>query len=275
MRKLISAGLTRMRGDGTFQKGLLCMAALGVYMPLVCYINAVRGGYEQTLDSCLFPYAVFIVIVAAVFCSLFLGAEYGDGAIRNKLVVGHGRSSVYLSNLFVNAVACIAMQAAYLVFALALGLPLLGMEAGVAQLIALMGCALMMSLAFVAIFTLIGMLCQNKAVVAVVCVLGAFVLLFVGAYLSSRLDEPEIFDGYVFTDSTGTMISEQEPNPNYLSGAKREAYLFLLDFLPGGQSMQIAGRTAERPARLMLYALIVITLTTAAGVCIFQKKDIK
>ena len=160
-------------------------------------------------------------------------------------------------------------------FALALGLPLLGMEAGVAQLIALMGCALMMSLAFVAIFTLIGMLCQNKAVVAVVCVLGAFVLLFVGAYLSSRLDEPEIFDGYVFTDSTGTMISEQEPNPNYLSGAKREAYLFLLDFLPGGQSMQIAGRTAERPARLMLYALIVITLTTAAGVCVFQKKDIK
>ena len=52
-------------------------------------------------------------LVAAVFISLFVGSEYSDGTIRNKLVVGHSRMRIYLANLIVCSIACVLISLAY------------------------------------------------------------------------------------------------------------------------------------------------------------------
>lgn len=56
-----------------------------------------QSGYPTALDDRFFAYSFFIGILSAIFCSLFTGTEYSDGTIRNKIVVGHSRISIYLS----------------------------------------------------------------------------------------------------------------------------------------------------------------------------------
>ena len=53
-------------------------------------------------------------LVAAILTSMFIGSEYSDGTIRNKLVVGHSRMRIYLANLIVCSVACVLIFLAYI-----------------------------------------------------------------------------------------------------------------------------------------------------------------
>lgn len=275
MNKLLSAGFFRMRRDGMFLIGVIVMAALGALMPVARYIDNIRTGGELALESSFFTYAVVAVAVSSVFCSLFLGAEYGGGAIRNKLVAGRSRAAVYGANLIVCCVAGLIMQAAYIFMALAIGLPLLGAGMSAAGFIVLIVCIMLTSAAFTALFTLIAMLVSSRAVSAVVCVLSMVLMLFLGVYIAGMLNEPETYPSYSYTDSTGTQFDKEEPNPYYLRGAKRELFEQLYDILPGGQTVQLAGASAEHPIRLMLYSLALTALITAVGMCCFQRKDIK
>lgn len=72
---------------------------------------------------------------------------------------------------------------------------------------------------------------QHKAYTAALCILLAFALLFAGVYITSALNEPEYYQGFSYTENDVTASEEMERNPNYLSGAKRQVYEFMYDFL--------------------------------------------
>lgn len=137
----------------------------------------------------------------------------------------------------------------------------------------LFGTTLALSAAWSCIFTLIAMVCRNKAVVAVACILCFILLIYLGAATNSRLQEPPMIDSYVTSiDGIGEMAGE--PNPNYISGTKREIYQFLYDINPGGQSLQFAESSMVHTWQLPVYSLIIVLLTTGIGVMIFKKKNI-
>lgn len=124
-------------------------------------------------------YTLWTGIVLSVFCSLFIGTEYSDGTIRNKIIVGHTRTAVYLSNLVVCMTAGVFICLSCVAASLLVGIPLLGyFQSDIRILLLLLLCSFVMSFAYAGIFTLIAMLNQNKAIVAVFCILGAFILLF-------------------------------------------------------------------------------------------------
>ncbi|NLA77761.1 MAG: ABC transporter permease subunit [Clostridiales bacterium] len=276
MNKLLNAGFARLKKDKPFWIGIIFMAFIGAFTPIMRYFDAKSSGFDLPLDTCIFAYALLMVIVSSVFCSLYLGTEYNDGIIRNKLVVGHSRFAVYFSNLIVCSVSTILFQLVYLVVALPIGLPLLGLDMKVGFLLFMFFCILMMSLAYVAIFTIIGMLCQNKAVVAVICVLGTFIMLFVGIFINTKLSEPEFHEAYEYVNDAGEIeYVESEKNPYYLGGTKRKIYSFAYDFIPGCQTVQLSSMPQDSVDVLPAYAAVVILLTTAAGVAVFKKKDIK
>ena len=169
------------------------------------------------------------------------------------------------------------MYAVYLAVYIGLGIPEAGWFDGEPKrLVLLLVCTLVLSAAFASIFTLVVMLNQNKAAVAVISVLLAFGILFAGTFILSRLSEPEYYDGYIYITDDGTREqAPREKNPRYLEGAKREVYEFFYDFLPGGQQMQLAEGSAENPGRLMGYSAVIIVVTTAAGIFLFRRKDLK
>ncbi|MBP3657907.1 MAG: hypothetical protein J6J02_01165 [Oscillospiraceae bacterium] len=128
---------------------------------------------------------------------------------------------------------------------------------------------------FTALFTLIAMLCQNKAHTTAGCILLTFALLFAGVYISSTLEEPEYLAAYSYTENGVTVEEPEQKNPYYISGVKRQVYECLLDLTPGGQVIQIGEMGAKKPVMLAVYDGLILLLVTGFGLVLFRREDLK
>lgn len=185
---------------------------------------------------------IYIGILLAVFVSLFLSAEYSDAAIRSKLVIGHSRAGIYFSSLITAAAAALLCCAAYLLPVLIGGAPYL--HATASDLVILLG-LLALCAAYCAIFTGVSMNLDRKSAAPVACLLGTFVLLFMAQAISRRAGP---------------------------------VYWLFADVLPFGQApryMDVTRLTARQILSMPLYSCAVATLSTAAGLLLFRRKDIK
>ena len=104
MIKLLNAGFTRLRKNKLFWLLTLFSIVLALFMIYFRY-NDMKT-YEDTVavEQLMFNYSTIIGIVMSIFTSLFLGVEYSDGAIRNKISIGHKRVNIYLSNFIVTTI---------------------------------------------------------------------------------------------------------------------------------------------------------------------------
>ena len=275
MTKLLSANFLRLKKNKVFWGGLILMAAWGIFMPVKLHMDAVEMNYADRVEDGFFACAMFIGIFTAVFCSLFIGTEYNDGTMRNKIIVGGKRSAIYLANAVVSSGVGLAMCAAYLLPYLCVGVPLIGAFGVPGEMVLLtVLTVLLLAVALSSVFTCVAMICQNKAATAVICILLAFGSLMSGMILNQMLEAPPTHMRYSL-DENGEMSSYEEPNPKYLVGMKREIVQTLYDINPGGQAFQCAGMTAVNPLRLPLYSLGIIVLATGAGCTLFRKRDLK
>ena len=275
MRKLLRANFARLWRDKIFWLALAVMAATGQSVFWAQY-PALREGYSVRLEGPFMIYVPVAAIVLSALCALFIGVDYSDGAIRNKLIAGHGRASVYLSNLAVCFAAAAMLCAAFMLAYLVPGVPVYGFfSCGLKPVLlcVLLGAGALA--AFTALYTLIAMLCPKRAYSAVACMLLALALLMCGVTVKSRLEEPEYYDGYSVTVNGVTQSEEAEKNPNYISGKTRAAYEFALDLLPGGQAVQLAVCEAAHPERMALCDAFVLLAATGAGLIVFKKKNLK
>lgn len=283
MSKLLSANFMRVKKNKPFWGCIIFMLFLGISLPIAQYmqveeLNQTRQEvYETVLDQQFFTFVMFIGLVASVFCGLFLGTEYSDGTIRNKVVVGHTRNGIYLANLITCMIASLVMCLTFIISYLAVGYPLLGgFHLEIKQILLLTLASFMVAVVFSSIYTLIAMNNQNKAAIAVACVLFAFISMFGGQLIESRLNEPEMWEAYSYTTDTGQVVEQPaERNPRYLEGAARDFYEFLHDLLPGDQQQQIGTMTSEKPWILIGYSTGLTVLTTGAGMLLFRKKNLR
>ncbi len=291
--KLLRANLLRLRQSKLFLGTLAFMAGYALWN----IWDRTRLG-STTIDGILFDYCLAAGIVSALFSGLFLGTEYAEGTIRNKLVVGHTRFSVYLANLLTNMAVATAQALAYLAVTLGLGSLLLGpptLPWSRRILLFFLGTLVTLA-AFCAIYTAVGMLCARKAVAAVVCLVGAFALFGVMSGVDDQLNVSK----YTIVGEQGEAFLVENPDHGYVSEALRPVYQFLDDALPFGQALQYTRnrqgvdpavrellsakdfevyashvRPELDPLPLLLYALAVTAGTTAAGIVLFHRKDLK
>ena len=275
MRKLISADLCWLRRDKVFWIGTLAMLAYTATVMLVSCQEALKDSSEfrYTLDNFYFCYAIPIGLPIAVHVGLFLGTEYSDGTIRNKLVVGHTRRDIYLSHLFTNIVSGLTMLLASMLGGL-VGIPFLGTWKMGKMFFVFLLISVMFTISYVAIFTLIGMLCSNKAVSAVLTILLFLGLMYLAMYLYFRLSDPEMINGLIITQE-GMQMGDPSPNPRYLTGTKREIYQFIIDCLPSGQGGQMQEFNMPHPVRMIISSVVIAIATTLGGIVAFEKKDLK
>ena len=276
MRKLLRANVSRLLRDRAFWLLSALMAFFGVSMAVVNAVHARQDGEIWTMDYTLFIYVILAPILASVFTALFIGNEHASGAMRNKLIAGHRRGCIYLADLLVSCCAGICLCLAFALPQAGLGLLLKGeWKAAPAELALYIGLSFALMLAFTALFTLIAMLCQNKAHTTAGCILLTFALLFAGVYISSTLEEPEYLAAYSYTENGVTVEEPEQKNPYYISGVKRQVYEFLLDLTPGGQVIQISEMGAKKPVMLAVYDGLILLLVTGFGLVLFRRENLK
>ncbi len=275
MRNLLHACFFRWRKSRCLWVGAAAMACFCICMCLSFYRMGVNYDMAIPREGPLFTGAMLVNIVIAVFCSMFVGTEYSDGTIRNKMIAGHKRSAIYLANFAGCAAAGILFFAASVLSAFVTGSLLL--DRGELPPSALLLCAadeIFMCVASAAVGTFIGMLIPNKAHASVAGILLALAFLLTGSYLSSRLGESEMYEAYDLT-AEGELVSEMMPNPMYLSGTSRAVCEWMVDLLPGGQAYQIGNMEVARPYRILWCAAAETVALNAAGIWFFRRKDLK
>lgn len=275
MNKLLSANFLRLRKNKCFWGGIIYMIVISIIYPFMRYIQMKQTGYITYLEGGFTICALFVPIVLAIFCSLFVGREYSDGTIRNKIMIGHKRIDIYLSNLIVNAVVMFLFCLVFFIIYLCVGIPLLGFfHTDIQYVMMVVLATYMLCLCFTCIYTMIAIICSSKAIISIICIMSVFFFILIGIYTSARLQEPEFYPAYsVNMDGVGE--DKEEVNPNYLKGTKREIYEFLNDFLPGGQVVQCVSMQVKQPTLLMFYSGIICIVTSGIGLFIFNQKDLK
>lgn len=269
---LLRADFSRLWRSASFWVSVLVMAAAAVFELAVSYPHREQPGI---LDNRYMLFVLMSGVVLAAFCSLFVGAEYSDGTIRNKIAVGHSRANLYLANLVTCAAAGVLVCLGYILPMAAAGVPLMGgFELPLPSILRFTLCAFLMTASLCAVFTMAALLNQNKAVVAIICIFLAYFLLFLGIYLNSRLTEQAIIPAQEYIENGQILVREAMPNPSYVQGIKRTIFEILYD-LPGCQAVQLVATAEACPVRLPLVSLGTIAVSTGIGLALFRRMDLK
>ena len=277
MRKLITANFFRFRKD----RFSWCVVGIIVILSLVNVFNSARSyeamadaGYILSLEDYYFNQAPLIGAFLALLISMFLGTEFSEGTIRNKLCIGHKRNEIFLSNFISCALATIALTSVWLLIS-ALLFGLIGpLEMSISEFVGCILVAMGFAVSFAALYTVIGSLSSNKAM-TIIYTFAVFIIFAIAASgLYDRLCEPEMNEGMMLV---GTQLVEMEPTPNplYLSGDIRTVCEVALELLPTGQALLLSDVAVEYPVRAISLSSVFTIVTLLVGSMLFRRKDIK
>ncbi len=270
MTNLLRANFYRLRRSRALW---LCMGAAFALTALFLLRSSVAEG-SATLDAQLMQVFPFLPVFHAAFVSLYLGVEYQDGTLRNKLIAGHTRGRVYAAYLVAAVAGCFAIALAWLLAA-AVGIAKLGWFAAPAGALGLAAAViLLLTAAEAAILTLVALLLPNRAASAVSSILLMFGLIALGSVIYNALSEPELASAAVRTVNSFE-IGEPLSNPSYVSGALRSVYQFAVDALPTGQASLLANQELARPVLSLCASAALTLLISAAGIALFRRKNLK
>lgn len=132
-----------------------------------------------------------------------------------------------------------------------------------------------MILCYGAIFTFFGMQDNNKFRSLIISFLFALIIIIAGLYVYSALQHPEFTTRMVMQEDGSFLRQEGVPNNKYIRGSVRTLYTFIEACIPSTQGLNIARSEGVFNPLAIICQLCVTIATTAAGVALFKKKDIK
>ena len=251
MSRLFSANMMRLKKSRIFWLEELFMVGYTFFIYESARSTIATKGTIQIWNAYFFNLLLVSGIVMALFVSGFLNVEHSDGAIRNKLMVGHKRRDIYLVNFATCLLAGLIMCATYYLFSLIFGCLLIGRESLQIQGV---GAGILYNIlilvVYTAIFLFVEMVDRNKARTMAFNLMAAGIILVIGMI------------------SYGELINSSGP------AAVRWRIAELL--FPSVLSLDVAAGIEQAP-----YLSIVIGLVTESvfligfGIWEFEGKDIQ
>ena len=271
MGNLIRAHMARLWKTPVFWLALLAMVPYGLGLSGSAIGDYQSGAWPAGLwGQPLFGFGLLAGIILAAVFGLFFGAEYADGTIRNKLTAGHGRASIYLAALLSALLAAFVLYGVYMLAWLP-RLPWMGKNIPAPPkgpaLVCLAGTVLL-TMRYCALCTMLSMLITRRAVLAVVLIL-LMVILFTASMQAQ--------DAWESADMGGMelMIDESGGQQFVFHEAREPGRLltFLYDYLPGCQAYRFM--ELEAAPQMLAWSAAATVLTTALGLILFKRKDIR
>lgn len=281
MYNLVSANFAKLKKDKFFWFAFFLMLSWSMIQLLAPLIESAQTPTLElpALDALFVEYYPLIGGLCAILTGLFIGREYSDGTIRNKVIAGHSRVAIYLANFVVSTAAGWLLNIAWIIPMLFIGIPCFGMFSNPLTIGIYTLVSFLMIAALTAIFTVFAMLISNKtnSNISIICAFLFMLMLASACY--NQLCEPEMIQGgdIVVAEDGNVSIETLEPqnNPAYVSGNTRKILTFTRDFLPTGQAIQMSNEEKIDPQIMLLYSSVIIVLSTGIGIMVFRKKDLK
>ena len=279
MSKLLRANFTRLWKNKVFWGCMIFMICNAVSTMISQYTAMKKYGEDYCLSGReMLGQTVAVSIISAIFIGLFIGTEYSNGTMRNKLVIGHSRGAIYFANLAVCIAAALLIHVAYVITTLVVGLIAFdSFTEPSGTLIGLFAVSLIIVTAYAAMFLPMSTLITSKSAGVTTVIMTSLILMILAMVINGGLSEPDIYEAYTIIDANGEEYSEPEmKNPFYVSGVQRKIYEALYDIVPTCQAARIQlDDMPENPAVIPLWSSAVIVVTTAAGAVLFRRKDLK
>ena len=280
MRKLLTANFSRLWKSKIFWVLEALSAIAGAIFYILAIINTKNIGENWYLAKGNYYFYIGLVIVGAimaVFSAFYIGSEYDQGTIRNKLNVGCTRDSIYLANLIVVVTVGILFIITHIASSVVVGLPFLGglMWAALAPTGWRIPTAIVMLLCYAAVFTFIAMQDSNKSRSLIISFVFALVIIIGGLYFYNALQQPEFTTRMVMQEDGSFLRQDGFPNNKYIRGVARTVYTFIEACIPSAQGLNIARSEGVFNPLAIICQLCVTALFTGAGIASFKKKDIK
>lgn len=258
MTRLLRADFMRLRKSFAFRLTLTGMLVLAEFFMVM---QATAMDYSVPLSRVIFlPMSLYGIGMAA-FVSVFVGTDFSDGFIRNKLLTARNRGSLVVSQIIVSCAACLIVYIVITVFSAEVGRFFFENNVDGAVFFRFFVLGIGMSLATGCLFSVVTMLCCNKTQAILWCMGLAFGMLFLCLHTNEILVQTEYKDGVL--------------NPHYVGGIRRWICSVLHDLNPCGQAAQLSAWMVWHPVRAMSFNVLVIGVSSALGCVLFHKKDIK
>ena len=248
--------------------GAITFLFLGVFELAINMFRRPRYMDNSYLTMCLTRLPLFFTVFQAVLSSQFTGRDIGMRTINNRISTGFSRSSIFLADLLVMIISSLLSEAlcAATIFALVKTVPVKSgarLDPKITGLLIMLG---LISIAFASLFTLFQYFLSNRLLTLIICVLMLPALIFFTGNIDSALEEPY---KYEFTDDV-TGITETRYNELYLTGKKREIYIYLSEASPYNMYGVISSREISRGDTV---ALITFALSSGLGLLAISKKE--
>lgn len=249
---------------------------------------------EGTLEDA-FLAAEFVLF--AVLISLSVGREYSDGGFRNKLIAGHTKGKVFVSEYIAALCLCFAM---YLLWCCAVAVM---NSDSVMRIMGELLCYtavgfIALGLCMISVIFAVCILIPRRAVTSVVGILLVLCLSGAAYMIKYELNHSETTVEYLY-DESGRPIgpSDAVPNPKYVGGVQRDVYVFLNGINPFGAMLEYKGEVypffrrnaymmsqtvldielsetvTDKFTALPIYQLGTALVFVSAGFFLFRKKD--
>ena len=177
-------------------KFIWVMAVLSALMPvlaaigLVVIINLFGDNSDEVLDMVtdksatkFFTYYVLcyfyerIPLLLALFVPLFIGRDYKDGVIRNKITAGHKRIDIFGSVIITQVAVAAALSIIYILSGIAaMACTPIGLNLNKGEMLLRILTLLLSLLATTVLFSVVSLLIKSRALTVVICI--AFIFSF-------------------------------------------------------------------------------------------------
>lgn len=251
MSKLLRANFARLWKSRAFWVCIIFQ----IFLAAIDFLSAYFISEEKTFVlSRQFFIGSYIMIFLSVFITSFICTDYSCKTIRNKLIVGQTRAAVYFSNFAAALVGSFVIIAAYWAVMSALAFSL-GVEMGMPlnEFCFLFWAQIAAVTALVSLYVLLSELVTSKSKAVTAALISSFVLSIV---------YPAMKEMYI------------EFNVQAARAVSKGISVFFTDIMPSGQLVQM--ETGEDIQGIFpIYSLAVAAVSTAVGVLIFRRKDLK
>ena len=258
MTRLLGADTVRMYHSKCFSMCLVGMLIMAVGFLIM---QGTAMDYTVPLSRVIFLPMSFYGVAAAALISMFVGEDFSDGFIRNKLIAGRSRKAVFLSTLMVCLTACVVIYLITTGFTCFAGSFFFEVDITYMDFVRHLLLGILTGLAYGSIFCTVTTLVGKKASAVLICMGLAFGMLFSSLHTNQVMVQPEYKNGML--------------NPHYVGGSLKAVYALLHDWNPTGQAAQLSAMHIFHSVRWIACDLGWMLVAAVLGTALFRRADIR